>query len=165
MKRIPLAKLELETARLLKGRHQDNTRRAYQGEIQKYLDVCKIYGWDFYPKPFKIETMEKQVALFPTYLCLEGDNGWSSLNSHLYAIKAFMLERYGINLGTTKDEMPIVKGIITKKKKDKPSINTKHIDDEMLRKNGGWMKGDPLLVIMVNGKLKVPTYDLSLIHI
>ena len=43
-----------------------------------------------------------------------------------------MLERYGINMGTTKCDMPIVKGIITKRKKDKPSINTKHIDKKML---------------------------------
>ena len=66
MKRIPLARLELETKRLPKGRHQDNARRAYEGEIEKYLDVCKVYGWDFYPKPFNEITMEKQIALFLT---------------------------------------------------------------------------------------------------
>ena len=134
MRRIPLARLESETERLLKGRHQDNTRRVYEGEIQKYLDVCKMYGWNFYPKPFRMETMERQMALFLTYLCIEGDNGWSSLNSHVYAIKSFMLERYGINMGTTKEDMPIVKVIIVKRKKDRPSVNTKHIDKKMLRK-------------------------------
>ena len=134
MKRIPLEILESETQRLLKGRHQKNTRKAYEGEIEKYLNICKLYDWEFYPKPFSVETMEKQMALFLTYLCMEGDNGWSSLNSYVYAIKSFMLERYGINMGTTKEDMPIVKGIITKKKKDKPSVNTKHIDKMMLKK-------------------------------
>ena len=142
MKRIPLAQLEMETERLLKGRHQINTRRAYDGEIEKYLDVCRIYGWDFYPKPFNVKTMERQVALFLTYLCIESDNGWSSLNSYVYAIKSFMLERYGINMGTTRQDMPIVKGIITKRKKDKPSVNTKHIDQKMLMKLFRKLKGN-----------------------
>ena len=134
MKRIPLERLESETERVLKGMHQNNTRRAYDGEIEKYLDVCRLYDWDVYPKPFRIETMEKQVALFLTYLCIECDNGWSSLNSHVYAVKSFMLERCGINMGTTKEHMPIVKGIITKRKKNKPSVNTKHIDKMLLKK-------------------------------
>ena len=133
MKKIPLKQLQDESVRLLKGRHQLNTRRVYGGEVRKYLDVCQLYGWDVYPKPYKLKTMEHQISLFLTYLCIDGENGWASLNSHVYAIKAFMLERYNINMKTTKEDMPVVKGIIMKRKKDKPSVNTRHIDKEMLR--------------------------------
>ena len=133
MKRIPLKRLEEESVRLLKGRHQPNTRKAYGCEIRKYLDVCQLYGWDVYPRPYKLKTMEHQIALFLAYLSIDGNNGWASLNSYVYAITAFMLERYNINVRTTKEDMPVVKGIILKKKKDKPSVRTRHIDKEMLR--------------------------------
>ena len=132
MLRIPLQQLEIDRVRLLKGRHQPNTRKTYGGEIGIYLRVCELYGWDVYPKPYRLKTMEHQISLYLTYLVSTGDNGHSSLNSHVYAIKSFMLERYGINMRTKREDMPVVKGIVTKRKKDKPSVNTRHIDKEML---------------------------------
>ena len=45
--------------------------------------------------------------------------------------------------------MPIVKGIITKEKKDKPSINKKHTDEEMLRWPRG-CKGERIIIAFNN---------------
>jgi len=38
-------------------------------------------------------------------------------------------------MGTTREDMPVVKGIIIKRRKDRPSVNTKHIDKEMLKRS------------------------------
>ena len=119
---------------MIRGRHQPNTKSSYNAHVNTYLQWCELYQRRPCPIPYSQHEMEHQLMLFLSYITMTKNVGWVVLNSSLYAVKSYLLEQYAINLQTTKDYMPRVKGMIQKRRKDAPTKHVTHIDNSQLKK-------------------------------
>ena len=129
---IPEQELEQFAQGMIKGRHQENTIKQYDGSAKLYKEWCKLYNKRPCPLPYSVHVMEHQLMLYLAYMTMTKDVGWSSLNSNLYAIKSYLLEEYAVNMHTTKEYIPRVKGMIRNRRKDIPTKHVAHIDNDRL---------------------------------
>ena len=85
---IPEYVLEEFARGMVRGRHQPNTIKQYDGHAEHYKEWCKLYNRCPCPTPYTNHIMEEQVMLYLAYRTMADDVGWNSLNSNVYAIKS-----------------------------------------------------------------------------